>query len=114
MVTEADAVTARVATVKVALVAPAGMVTLAGTVATDVLLLDRETTAPPLGACALRVTVPVEEVPPDTLAGFSMSDDSLAEVGGPVTTAVQEYKQSATARSPIATPMSGRPNEFRF
>ena len=114
MVTEADAETARVATIKVALVAPAGMVTLAGTVATAVLPLDKETSAPPLGACALRVTVPVEEDPPDTLVGLNVTDDSLAEVSGPVTTAVQEYKQSETARSPIATPISGRSNEFRF
>jgi len=114
MVTEAEAVTAKVTTVKVALVVPAGMVTLTGTVATAVLALDRETSAPPLGACALRVTVPVEEDPPDTLAGFSVTDDSLAEVGGPGTTPTQEYKQSETARSPIATPMSGRPNEFRL
>src|SRR6266851_2670879 len=97
MVTEAEAVRAKVTTVKVALVVPAGMVTLTGTVATAVLALDRETSAPPLGACA-----------------FSVTDDSLAEVGGPGTTPTQEYKQSETARSPIATPMSGRPNEFRL
>src|SRR5712664_4894920 len=102
MATEADAVTARVATVKVALVAPPGTVTLAGTVATAVLALDRETSAPPLGACAFRVTVPVEEDPPDTLAGFSVTDDTIAEVGGPDTTPPHEYKQSETARSPIA------------
>ncbi len=62
---------------KVALVAPAGTVTLAGTVATAVLLLDRVTTAPPAGAAALSVTVPCEELPPVTLAGFSVSEDRV-------------------------------------
>jgi hypothetical protein len=42
-----------VLTVKVALVFPACTVTLEGTVATDVLLLDSETVAPPEGAAAL-------------------------------------------------------------
>ena len=51
-----------------------GTVTLAGTVATPVLLLDRLTTAPPLGAAALNVTVPVDELPPVTLDGLSVSD----------------------------------------
>ena len=59
---------------KLALVAPAATVTLAGTVATPVLLLDRLTTAPPLGAAALSVTVPVDELPPVTLDGLSVSE----------------------------------------
>ena len=42
---------------KVALVAPAGTVTLAGTIANELLLLN-PTTTPPDGAAALRVTVP--------------------------------------------------------
>src|SRR5258708_32311016 len=113
MVTEAEAVTAKVTTVKVALAVPAGMVTLTGTVATAVLALDKETSAPPLGACALRVTVPVEDDPPDTLAGFSVTDERVADVGGPETAPTQEYKQRATAGGPVATPMSGRPNKFR-
>jgi hypothetical protein len=75
-------VTGRVVTVKVALVAPAGTVTLAGTVATPVLLLERETTAPPLGASALSMTVPVEGDPPLTLVGFSVNEDSVAELDG--------------------------------
>jgi hypothetical protein len=69
MVTVVDAVTARVVTVKVALVAPAGMVTLAGTVATDMLLLMRVTRAPPVSAGALSATLPVEVDPPWTLVG---------------------------------------------
>jgi hypothetical protein len=62
-----------VVTVKVAVVAPAPTVTLAGTCAAVVLLLERETTAPPAGAAAANVTVPVEEVPPRTEVGFSVT-----------------------------------------
>ena len=76
MVTEVDAATVLVVTVKVALVAPAGTVTLEGTLATAVLLLESVTWAPPAGAGPLRVTVPVEDcTPPTTLAGFSASDE---------------------------------------
>ena len=63
-----------VATVKLALVCPATTVTLAGTVAAT-LLLDSVTTVPPVGAAAVRVTVPVELVPPVTVLGFNVSDE---------------------------------------
>jgi hypothetical protein len=83
MVTAVDVATALVVTGKVAVVAPAGTVTLplAGTEATAGLLLDRETTAPPLGAGPLRVTVPVEGFPPVTLDGLMVRED---RVTGPV------------------------------
>jgi hypothetical protein len=68
-------VTALVVMVKVAEVAPAATVTLAGTDAIEVLLLDKLTAAPPAGAGPLRVTVPVEEAPPVTLAGFTAMDE---------------------------------------
>ncbi len=69
MVTVVDAVTAKVFTMKVALVAPAGMVTLAGTVATDVLLLVRV-----MRAGALNATLPIEVDPPWILVGWRVSD----------------------------------------
>jgi len=61
-------------TVNVALLNPARTVTLAGTVATEVLLLESATTAPPAGAGPLSVTVPVEELPPVVLDGFNISE----------------------------------------
>ncbi len=77
IVTGVDAVTALVLTVNVALLAPAATVTLAGTVAVDVLLLERETVAPPAGAGPLSVTVPVAGDPPVTLVGFSVSEERV-------------------------------------
>ncbi len=74
--------TRSVLTVKVRLVEPAGMVTLEGTVATLVLLLDSVTTAPPTGAGALSVTVPIESSLPCTLVGLSVSDDSTTPAPG--------------------------------
>ena len=67
--------TALVVTVNMAVVDPAETVTLAGTCAAVVLLLDRETVAPPVGAAPLSVTVPVDEVPPVTLVGFRDTED---------------------------------------
>jgi hypothetical protein len=57
----------------VALVWPAGTVTLAGTVAAPVLLLDRATDSPYCGAAAERVTVPVDVAPPATELGESVT-----------------------------------------
>ena len=62
-----------VETVTVAVVFPAAMFTLAGTVATEVLLLDSVTVAPPVGAGEASVTVPVEALPPVTAVGFRPS-----------------------------------------
>src|SRR5438132_10344279 len=83
MVTGVDVVTALVLTVNVALLAPAATVTLAGTVAVDVLLLVRVTAAPPAGAGPLSVTVPVEDcAPPVTVVGFSVSVESVGKACG--------------------------------
>ena len=77
--TEVDAATGLVLTVKVALVAPSGTVTLGGTVAALVLLLESETTAPPVGAGPLSVTVPVEDcAPPTTVVGLSVREERVA------------------------------------
>src|SRR2546425_1125827 len=82
MVTGVDAVTELAVTVKLALLAPPGMVTLAATLATDVLLLERVTSAPPAGAPALKVTVPAEDVGPTTLVGLSVRVESVTAGGG--------------------------------
>ena len=90
MVTAVDAVTALVLTVKVALVAPAASVTLVGTLAAAVLVLESATCAPPAGAAPLNVTVPVEDcVPPITLVGLSVSDESVTAGGGAGATVIE-------------------------
>src|SRR5258706_4488081 len=81
-VTGVELATAVVVTCTVARVSPAATVTLAGTVAAEVLLLDRETTVPPLGAGPLSITVPVDEFPPVTLVGLTVSADSVTEPPG--------------------------------
>jgi len=62
-----------VVTVKVAVVAPDATVTLLGTVTYAVSELDRETDNPPVGAAAVRVTVPVLVFPPTTVEGDKLS-----------------------------------------
>ena len=82
MVIGVDAVTGLVFTVNVAVVAPPATVILAGTVAAAA-LLERFTTAPPLGAAPLRLTVPVEGVPPVTLVGLRVTEYRLTDPGPP-------------------------------
>jgi hypothetical protein len=83
IVNAVDALTALVLTVKLALLAPAATVTLDGTMAAAVSLLDSATTAPPAGAGPLSVTVPVEFcVPPTTLVGFNVNEVSVGAGGG--------------------------------
>jgi hypothetical protein len=76
-VTETALNTDFVEAVNVAVVFPAATVTDAGTVA-EVPLLARETLAPPEGAALVSVTVPLEDVPPVTLVGLSVTDESVA------------------------------------
>src|SRR6266403_996517 len=111
MVTGVEVVTALVLTVNVVLLAPAGTVTLEGTVATP-LLLESSTCAPPVGAAPLSVTVPVEGEPPVTLVGLSATEDSVADLGGlPMS---QEKAQSERARGPANARKPGRWREVRI
>lgn len=80
--TDVSRVTRPVVTPKLADVAPAGTMMLAGTVTTFALLLIRLITAPPAGAGALNVTVPVEAEPPLTLAGLSVKELSAGNDAG--------------------------------
>ena len=97
IVTGVDALTAAVVTSNVALVAPAATVTLAGTVATAVLLLDSVTTAPPVGAAIVNVAVPREVLPPATLVGLSAIADNAAIAG-----AASGWKRSVADHGPAA------------
>src|SRR3989442_1208178 len=81
MLTSVDVATALVLRLKLALVPPAGTVTLEGTVAAG-LLLESATCAPPAGAGPFSVTVPVEELPPVTLAGLRASDEMTGTAEG--------------------------------
>ena len=87
MVAVVERTTMFVVTVKVAVVAPAGTVTLEGTLAAA-LLLERRTCAPPAGAGPFSVTVPVDDPsgPPITLVGFRVSEDTTG--GSTVSVAV--------------------------
>ena len=80
--TDVRRVTRLVVTLKLADVAPAGTMMLAGTVATFGLLLTRVITAPPEGAGALNVTVPVEARPPLTLVGLRVNELSTGKSDG--------------------------------
>jgi hypothetical protein len=73
IVTDVLEATGLVAAVKVAVVAPAGTVTDAGTWAAAVLPEVKPTTAPPVGAGLSRVTVPVDDTPPSTVAGLTLT-----------------------------------------
>jgi hypothetical protein len=62
-VIEVAVLTVPVVTVKVTEVAPCGTVTEAGTLPAEVFELESDTTAPPEGAAAVSVTVPVPDWP---------------------------------------------------
>jgi hypothetical protein len=91
-----DAATGLVLIEKLALVAPGGTVTLAGTVV-ELELADSETAAPPLGAAAFNVTVPVEELPATTLVGLTESVDSAT---GPTVIEEKRVVSTCVAESP--------------
>jgi hypothetical protein len=92
--------TALVATEKVAVVAPGGTVTLDGTVATFVLLLKSWTGIPVDGAALLRVTVPVDELPPTTVDGFKLNDSNA---GAGVTVNAAIFVMPLNAADMLAT-----------
>ena len=69
-------------TVNVAEVDPVGTVTLAGTLAAVVLELESVTTAPPVPAAAVRVTVPVPDWPLTIVLG--LTEMLLSAAGGAV------------------------------
>jgi hypothetical protein len=73
MVTEVFDATGLLVIVNVAVVAFAGTVTLVGTCAAEVLLLESVTAAPPAGAGPLSVTVPMDEMLPTTDDGLRAS-----------------------------------------
>ena len=81
MVVVADEDTVVVLTVKLALVAPAGIVTLLGTVTDGALELDKLTVVG-VEPAALIVTVPCEELPPATVVGLRVNDDNTAVFAG--------------------------------
>jgi hypothetical protein len=78
-VTGVEDVTALVETVNAIDFEPAGIFTLAGTVAL-VALDDKAMAVPPVGASPLRVTVPVEDTPPTTDVGESVTPANDAGV----------------------------------
>jgi hypothetical protein len=80
IVTDVVVLTGVVVTVNVALVAPAGTVTVVGTDAAA-LLLDKLTAVDADGA-ALKVTVPVAVPPPATDGGLSVSPLSVGLAAG--------------------------------
>jgi len=73
-------VTLFVETAKVAVLDPDATVTLAGTVATLVLVLDKVTVVPLFGAGPVRVTVPVDVPPPRSELGLKETDEAAGAV----------------------------------
>jgi hypothetical protein len=88
MVAVVEMETADVEIANVALVAPAAIVTLAGALAAEVLLLDTVTSAPLEGAALTSVTVPTDPAPPFTEDGARVSvETATCATGVTVSTA---------------------------
>lgn len=97
--------TGLVVTVKVALVAPCGTVTLGGTCATVVSRLDSATTTPPAGAALVSVTVPCEDWPPVTVVGFKLRE--LNEPGGRTSSTICFVKLRLARRVTLVAAATG-------
>jgi hypothetical protein len=88
MAADVEEATALVVMMKLALELPAGIITVAGTSATNGLLLVRAIKAPSMGAAGVRVTVPWDVLPPVTLLGLIVNE--LTDVGFTVIIALIE------------------------
>jgi hypothetical protein len=69
------------------------MVRLAGIVATDVLLVERATTAPPAGARSVSVTVTFDVPPATTLTGLSEIEETVTEEPCPTLKTLSEPEE---------------------
>ena len=105
IVTSVENSTGSVVTVKLAFVAPAGIVMPDGTRAASLLLLESEMTAPPAGAGPFSVTVPVDEFSPITLDGLSVNDVSAG--GSTVSDAVNETPLQAAVMTTVVAVATG-------
>jgi hypothetical protein len=91
--------------VKVALVLPAGTWTDAGTLAIDEWLLLRVTARPPLGAAPVKVTVPWEMIPPNTVVGVMVNE--LKTGGVTVSVAIFWFSPSSAVMVAIVEAATG-------
>lgn len=101
------AVTTFVSMINVAVVAPAGTITVAG--ATSGSAAVNDTVAPTAGAAAVRVTVPVTFVPPTTVVAFNTMEASAASRAVTVSAADcadVPLSDAAMVAVPIATPVT--------
>ena len=96
--------TVDVVMVKFAMAEPAATVTVAGTCATAVLLLDTVITAPPAGAGPFKVMVPAEVRVPTTVVGFSVNVERAAAETVRVAARVTPYVPEIVAEALDATP----------
>ena len=96
--------TALVVTPNVALLEPAGTVTLAGTVTGSA--AASTTTAPPAGAAAVRATVPETEFPPTTLALVNeISETAIRTTVNIGDWLLLPFRVAVTVAVPAATPV---------